>query len=444
MSKHLLIGALALSLIAAACGDDGGNDNPAENNTTNNTANNDAGEAFSEDCTEFVTATDDAEQNRINISEKLNLLSSDSVLCINDGVYPINAQLQLNDPNLSNIEIRGESQDNTILDFKSQESGGNGLLITGVDNFRAANFTIKNTAGDGIKVQEADGVELVNLTVTWDGGPKESNGAYGVYPVLTTNVLIEGCKVSNASDAGIYVGQTKNAIVRNNEAFGNVAGLELENTSFADAYDNHLHDNTGGLLIFDLPNLSVTDGSSNKVHNNLIENNNQANFAPGGNIVANVPRGTGILVLSSSKNDIHDNTIKGNISLGLIIASYLALSTDIDDPSYYPFSEANYVHNNTFENNGTQPEGLASMISQTPPIPDLAFGGFVNAGYADAGKTFEDIRNCFFENTSDGAPSSFIHANLGNATIDATSCSADWMDFCHYECQGTELPAISF
>src|SRR5690554_2068210 len=153
MSKHLLIGAFVLSLIAAACGDDGGNDNPAENNTTNNTTNNDAGEAFSEDCTDFVTATDDAEQNRINLSEKLNLLSSDSVLCINDGVYPINAQLQLNDPNLSNIEIRGESQDNTILDFKTQESGGNGLLITGVDNFRAANFTIKNTAGDGIKVQ---------------------------------------------------------------------------------------------------------------------------------------------------------------------------------------------------------------------------------------------------------------------------------------------------
>src|SRR5690554_2114746 len=442
MSKHFLIGLLSISLLAAACGDDENSD-PVDNNQPDVSNNDVDAVAFADDCTEFVSPTDDAEQNRLKISEKLESLSSDSVLCINDGVYPINGQLQLNDPNLSNIEIRGESQDGAVLDFKQQETGGNGILITGVNNFRAANFTIKNTAGDGIKVQEADGVELVNLTVTWDGGPKEANGAYGVYPVLTTNVLIEGCVVSNASDAGIYVGQTKNVIVRNNEAFGNVAGLELENTSFADAHDNHLHDNTGGLLIFDLPNLTITDGSSNKVHNNLIENNNQVNFAPGGNIVAQVPRGTGILVLSSSANEIHNNTVTGNKSLGLIIASYLAINQDITDASYYPYSESNYVHDNTFENNGTEPDGLALLVSGAP-VPDLAFGGIINPDFESAGNTFEDIRNCFHANTTDGEPSAFINANLGNATVGAlTECSEDWTDFCNYECEGTVLPAIT-
>lgn len=444
MTKRLLIALLSISFLAVACGDDDSDDTtPVENNQPDASNNQPDAVAFAEDCTEFVSPTDDAEQNRLNLSEKLESLTSNSVLCINDGVYPINGQLQLNDPNLSGIEIRGESQDGTILDFKQQETGGNGILITGVDQFRAANFTIKNTAGDGIKVQEADGVELVNLTVTWDGGPKESNGAYGVYPVLTTNVLIEGCVVSNASDAGIYVGQTKNVIVRNNEAFGNVAGLELENTSFADAHDNHLHDNTGGLLIFDLPNLTITDGSSNKVHHNLIENNNQVNFAPGGNIVAQVPRGTGILVLSSSANEIHDNTVTGNKSLGLIIASYLAINQDITDASYYPFSERNYVHNNTFSNNGTEPDGLALLVSQAP-VPDLAFGGIINPDFAASGGTFEEIRNCFHANTTDGAPSAFINANLGDAELPAlTECSEDWTDFCNYECQGTELPAIT-
>lgn len=448
MSKHLLTGLLILSLVATACGDDGGDDNPADNNTANNTQN---VEPFAEDCTAFVTPTEDAEQNRVALVEQLNSLSSDDILCIGDGVYPINGQLALNDPSLSNIEIRGESQDNTVLDFDPQRgedgSGENGILVEGVDDFRAANFTIKNTAGDAIKVQKADGVEFVNLTVTWDGGPKESNGAYGVYPVLMTNVLIEGCVISNASDAGIYVGQTKNAIVRNNEAFGNVAGLELENTSFAEAHGNHLHDNTGGLLVFDLPELEVTDGSNNKIHDNIIENNNQSNFAPGGNIVANVPQGTGILILSSSSNEIHNNTITGNKSLGLIIASYLALGSESEDETYYPFSESNYIHDNTFSNNGTQPVDLASQVSQSLPVPDLAFAGFITPELEAGTKTFEDIRNCFDANTTDGSDASFINSNLGGATFENadlfTDCSEEWTDFCHYQCQGSELPAIT-
>jgi len=48
-----------------------------------------------------------------------------------------------------------------------------------------------------------------------------------------------------AADAGSYVGQSKNVIVRNNRAESNVAGIEIENTQGADVYDNVAVDNTG-------------------------------------------------------------------------------------------------------------------------------------------------------------------------------------------------------
>jgi parallel beta-helix repeat protein len=430
MSKKLLTAIMILGLVAAtACGDDSNSDNSAE--------------PFSPECTTFIQPSADAETNVVNIQTALTAPESGAVICLADGTYPLNGQLELNNPDLSNIEIRGQSQDGTILDF-GEGDGGNGILITGVDDFRAANFTIKNTAGDGIKVQQGNGVEFVNLTVTWDGGPKQSNGAYGIYPVLEENVLIEGCVVSNASDAGIYVGQSTNVIVRDNEAFGNVAGLELENTSYAEVYNNHLHDNTGGLLIFDLPNLEVDDGSHNKIHDNIIENNNQGNFAPPAAIVAQVPAGTGILLLSTSQNEIYDNTIRGNKSIGVVIASYLSINPEITDEDYFPYSEANYIHDNIFENNGAEPSGLATVLGG-PPVAALTISGFFDPNFAADGGTFEDIRTCF-KNNVDGAgePATFHNANLDGGFPSVTSeCGDDLLDFCNYDCVGIELPAVT-
>jgi parallel beta-helix repeat protein len=63
-----------------------------------------------------------------------------------------------------------------------------------------------------------------------------------------------------ASDAGIYVGQSKHIIVRNSKAYQNVAGIEIENSWYADVYENEAFNNTGGILVFDLPDLIQKEG----------------------------------------------------------------------------------------------------------------------------------------------------------------------------------------
>jgi len=126
-------------------------------------------------------------------------------------------------------------------------------VLTNMNDVLFSDFTIKETPGDAIKVKDSHGVTFCDMATIWESVADSTNGAYGLYPVTSTSVLIDGCYVKGASDAGIYVGQSDTVIVRNTEAVGNVAGIEIENTSNADVYGNYAHDNTGGILVFDYP-----------------------------------------------------------------------------------------------------------------------------------------------------------------------------------------------
>ncbi len=100
-----------------------------------------------------------------------------------------------------------------------------------------------------------DGITFRKRAHQLDRRTQDRNGAYGLYPVLCKNVLIEDCVATDASDAGIYVGQSENIIVRRNRAENNVAGIEIENSVNADVYENMATNNTGGILVFSLPDL---------------------------------------------------------------------------------------------------------------------------------------------------------------------------------------------
>ena len=86
------------------------------------------------------------------------------------------------------------------------------------------------------------------------------------------------------------------------------AGVEIENSSNSEVYDNEAVDNTGGILVFDLPNLS-REGERTKVYNNIVRHNNITNFAPGGSIVGVVPTGTGMLIMAFDDVEVFNNVI---------------------------------------------------------------------------------------------------------------------------------------
>ena len=75
--------------------------------------------------------------------------------------------------------------DKTILSFKDQIAGPEGLLVYASD-FTIENLAIEDTKGDGAQDQRAaSNITIRGVRVRWTGGPKTTNGAYGIYPVKT-------------------------------------------------------------------------------------------------------------------------------------------------------------------------------------------------------------------------------------------------------------------
>jgi parallel beta-helix repeat protein len=285
------------------------------------------------------------------------------------GRFELTAGLSLD---IDRVTIRGEGADESILSFNGQRRGAEGLLITS-DGVSLRDFAVENARGDAIKARDCNGITIRGVRVEWTRGPNPQNGAYGLYPVNCDNVLIERSVARGASDAGIYVGQSRNIIVRDNLAELNVAGIEIENSFNADVTRNLATRNTGGILVFDLPGLPQQGGHSIRVFGNRIIDNNTPNFAPAGNIVAGVPAGTGVLIMANSNVHVFENEISDNGTIGVLITAY---RESFQDANYNPLARDIVIRDNGFGNTGFAPAGdLAALGQMGVPMPDVLWDG---------------------------------------------------------------------
>lgn len=454
MDRTLILSALVCSLSLAACGDDApGEDAAVSQDATSGT---DAGLPRDSGATDSGGATDlgtsdsgapDAEPADSGGNEEpFGRLSCDDVTgtclaflpdqvgdlldALNDLNGPTTIVLARGTFNLDNaitirgadgITLTGQGIDQTIIDFSTQTAQSNGVDVVG-DDFTISHLTITDSKKDGLRVEDSTNVIVRHLKVTWSGGPLSTNGSYGIYPVRCTNVLLEDSEAYNASDAGLYVGQSINVIVRRNIAKQNVAGIEIENTQFADVYENLAEDNTGGLLIFDLPGNPVI-GRDVKIHDNIVRNNNRANFAPSGTTVSAIPAGTGTFALASRRVEIADNTYENNNTGDIALLSGLAIRSSTTAWAI-PYDEVVgstvglglldsgtallnfrteeiWVHGNTHTGSGTSPDGMDSVARELgalialvyafdPPVDTYLYDGIgetVVPGTAAAGNT---------------------------------------------------------
>ena len=307
------------------------------------------------------------------IQKALILSKPGDIIKLGEGVFEFEDGLSLD---INNVTISGEGINKTILSFKNQKSGAEGLMITS-NGVILKDFAVEDTIGDAIVVKGAKGISFIRVRTEWTGGPKESNGAYGFYPVQSTDVLIDGCIAIGASDAGIYVGQSERIKVLNSIARYNVAGIEIENSFFAEVIGNISEHNTGGILVFDLPDRAQQGGHHILVENNIVRNNDTENFAPEGNIVGNTPNGTGIMVMANQFVEIKNNEIKNNATAGILIASY---QDEAEDKNYNPIASNIFIHGNSLINNGFNVDKVrASPISEVinGKVPDIIWDGVV-------------------------------------------------------------------
>jgi len=321
------------------------------------------------------------------LQEALILAEPGDEVVLEAGHYLLTDGLSLD---VDGVTLRGAGPARTILDFTGQQGSGEGLLVTS-NNVTLRDFAIENPKGDGIKSKGADNIIYHRIRVTWTNGPSPDNGAYGIYPVESTGILISHSEVSGASDAGIYVGQSSRITVRNSIASDNVAGIEIENSRDALVTDNFATRNTGGILVFDLPSLPVMGGGNVVVVNNLVTGNTTPNFAPPGNIVGNVPRGTGIMVMANENVWVDGNIVRDNPTAPFMVIAY---SQSFDDPRYNPYPRNVVIGENVVDSGAADPAlpGAEMLLAAFGgALPPILWDGLSQDGAAPALAVASDI-----------------------------------------------------
>jgi len=328
------------------------------------------------------------------------------IIDLDEGIFYFEDGLSLN---VDDVKIQGKGMNKTILSFKNQKSGAEGLMITS-NKVVLKDFAIEDTIGDAIVVKGAEGISFIRIRTEWTNGPKETNGAYGLYPVQSKDVLIKECIAIGASDAGIYVGQSERIKVLDSIAKFNVAGIEIENSYYAEVIGNHAEHNTGGILVFDLPDLPQQGGHSVLIAKNKVINNDTKNFAPEGNIVGKTPNGTGIMIMANENIEVRDNDIRNNATAGILIVSY---QEETEDKNYNPIPNKIYIHNNFLSNNGYDVDKKrAGPISDVIPgkAPEIIWDG-VTPIIEWFGLTSSD-RIVLGKNFSEEGEADFVNLNL--------------------------------
>ena len=363
MSKPLFAAGVLVAGLTA-CGDNDGEGGFATNSCAGVTGT----------CVEIAGGDVDALQNLVNTIEP------GTTIVLGRGRFAMTNSLTIR---TAGTHLLGQGIDETTLDFGPATAQVNGVDVQG-DDFLVQDLTVLDAPKDGIRVEASNGVVFRRIRATWSTPSDSSNGAYGIYPVKSQNVLVEDSRAENASDAGLYVGQCQHVIVRNNVVKGNVAGLEIENTAYADVHGNIAEDNTGGIVVFDLPGNPII-GRDVRLRDNTIRFNNHINFAPGGT-VQKIPVGTGTFAMASRRVEITGNRYEGNHTVDIALISGLAIESDTtkwelqtsslvgtwDDLGLLPGAAAGTVTNfrsenivvadNTHVDSGRQPDTLDPLM----------------------------------------------------------------------------------
>ncbi|MEM6630388.1 MAG: parallel beta-helix domain-containing protein [Bacteroidota bacterium] len=337
-----------------------------------------------------------------------------------------------------NITIKGAGIDKTFLSFKGQSEGAEGIKVTNAQNITIQDLTVLDAKGDAIKTQDVAGISFLNVRTEWTGRPKKTNGAYGLYPVQCSKVLIDGCEAIGASDAGIYVGQSEHIIVRNCNVYRNVAGIEIENSTDADVYNNVAKGNTGGILVFDLPGLIKKNGGNVRVFKNEIRENNFKNFAPPGNSVSDIPPGTGVMVLAAADVEVFDNQIINNKTLSTGISSYYITERTFDDDGYDPYTYRVSVHDNVYERKKSWPSlksrfGKLIALKFKRNVPHIIYDGIPNKEHLDdQGNLKSEYQICVRNNKNE----SFGNLDAENGFKNLNQ------DLAPFNCERENLPEV--
>ena len=268
----------------------------------------------------------------------------DSVM-VELGIYHEMLAIDKSDITIMGVERNGRLP---ILDGKNILSDA---AVGSGSNIELRGIIVRDFTSNGLMLNHATNVTFRDVAC-------HNTGLYGIYPVECVGVLIDNCTVTGVRDAAIYVGQSRDIVVRNSVAYGNVTGIEIENSVNALVENNEVFDNAGGILVFLLPNNPSKVSMNCRLVNNYIHDNNHENFADPTAIVSRVPSGTGILIMAGDSVEVTGNEIVNNNSFGVGLIGLDLLFGQGNTYDVDPIPESCWIHDNEYANNGTNAAGI--------------------------------------------------------------------------------------
>lgn len=306
-------------------------------------------------------------KNGSSIQKAVKMAQPGDLIRVFPGTYKETVYVDKDDISFQGIIVDGKWP---VLDGSKELNdaflySGNGIQIE--------NFKIINYKGNGIMGQAGNNFVLKHNWII-------DAGVYGIFPQFGKNGLISHNILTGIEDAAIYVGMCDNIDVVHNEVFGNVAGIEIENSRHCLVENNLAYDNTGGILAFITPGLPIKTTFDVIIRNNFVSRNNHENFGAPGSIVSGIPPGTGILVMAADDVIIEDNIITENDNAGIIITDFQNGGAEAsNDPDSEPNPDRIVILDNFMADNGNNPVGelkalMMTQLSSTGP-DILAIGG---------------------------------------------------------------------
>lgn len=106
----------------------------------------------------LLTATSFIAFSQADVQKKLQrqlIMAEDgATITIDAGTFSILGSLSLEGK--KNITLRGAGMDKTILSFKGQTDGAEGLRVSNAENIILENFTVQDAKGDAIKTMNVE------------------------------------------------------------------------------------------------------------------------------------------------------------------------------------------------------------------------------------------------------------------------------------------------
>lgn len=353
------------------------------------------------------------------IQEALNSLTECTTVQLAAGRYIFNNALTI--AGVDGITLEGAGKKATTIQFVDAVNV-NGIDVESANHFTVRDLSVVDSPKNAIEIRLSENIVIDGVLTTWsitEGPERGNNGAYGFYPVNVANVLLENSESYYASDAGIYVGQCINAIVRNNLAEWNVMGLEIENTVNAEVYNNVVKNNTGGLLVYDHNDNTIVTRNV-RIHNNTVINNNNDNFSNAG-IVKQVPAGIGFVLTAAREVEIFDNVFENNNSTDIALFNGLITET----PDFSRWAKNNfrihsiYIHNNTFNGGSGRAVDNGRTSVEDRPLGKLMEEFFIvlNDERKSAGLAPTTAPNIMYDGVDEGRTIfALMNTPLGNKT----------------------------